>query len=167
MTINEKIDLLLRMQIHSMNPAGSGESTASLLQEAEEALADTTAIDIPDTSLDILEDVLREIGMPRSLVGYQATVEAVLMVKNNPGLLLAVTKELYPAVAEKRKTTPSRVERSIRHAIETCFNRADFETLNKYFGQTVNPATGKPTVSEFVAMMVDAVNRKERRGLRG
>jgi two-component system response regulator (stage 0 sporulation protein A) len=163
MTINEKIDLLLRMQIHCMNPCGSGESTVKLLQEANEALAETPTIDTPDTSLEILEDILNDIGVPHHIVGYRAMVEAILLAKNNPDYLRAITKELYPAVAERVGSTPARVERSIRHGIEICFMRADYNTITRYFGQTVNPETGRPTVSEFVSMMADAVKRVERK----
>lgn len=164
MTINEKIDLLLRMQLHAMDPNGSGESTIRLYQEAKAALEEK-ATDVPDTSEEILHEILLELGVPHHIVGYRAMFEAILAVKNDPSILNMITKRLYPTVAKKVGSTPSRVERSIRHAIEISFDRAEYETIEKYFGNTVNPRTGKPVVSEYIAMIADVVKREEKKRL--
>lgn len=162
MTINDKIDLLLRMQLHAMDPDESGESSIRLYREAKAALEEK-ATDVPDTSGEILNEILLELGIPHHIVGYRAMVEAILAAKNDRSILDMITKRLYPHVAEKVGSTPSRVERSIRHAIEISFDRAEYETIEKYFGNTVSPRTGKPTVSEFVAMIADVVEREEKK----
>ena len=82
---------------------------------------------------------------------------------NEPEYINAVTKRLYPEIAKKNGTTASRVERAIRHAIEVAWDRGDLETLQKYFGYTVNSAKGKPTNSEFIAMIADRLQLKMRR----
>ena len=99
--------------------------------------------------------VIHEIGVPAHIKGYQYLREAILIAVENMDVINAVTKVLYPAVAQKYGTTPSRVERAIRHAIEVAWDRGDLETLQKYFGYTVSNAKGKPTNSEFIAMIAD------------
>ena len=99
--------------------------------------------------------VIHEIGVPAHIKGYQYLREAILIAVENMDVINAVTKVLYPAVARQFDTTPSRVERAIRHAIEVAWDRGDLETLQKYFGYTVSNAKGKPTNSEFIAMIAD------------
>ena len=99
--------------------------------------------------------IIHDIGVPAHIKGYQYLREAIIYTVNDMDAINAVTKVLYPAVARKFGTTASRVERAIRHAIEVAWDRGDLETLQKYFGYTVNSAKGKPTNSEFVAMIAD------------
>ncbi|MDO4810932.1 MAG: sporulation transcription factor Spo0A [Eubacteriales bacterium] len=99
--------------------------------------------------------VIHEIGVPAHIKGYQYLREAIMIAVNDMDVINAVTKVLYPEVAKRFSTTPSRVERAIRHAIEVAWDRGDLETLQKYFGYTVNSAKGKPTNSEFIAMIAD------------
>ena len=99
--------------------------------------------------------VIHEIGVPAHIKGYQYLREAIIIAVNDLEVINAVTKVLYPAVAKRFATTPSRVERAIRHAIEVAWDRGDLETLQKYFGYTVSNAKGKPTNSEFIAMIAD------------
>ena len=99
--------------------------------------------------------VIHEIGVPAHIKGYQYLREAIIIAVNDLEVINAVTKVLYPAVAKRFATTPSRVERTIRHAIEVAWDRGDLETLQKYFGYTVSNAKGKPTNSEFIAMIAD------------
>ena len=99
--------------------------------------------------------IIHDIGVPAHIKGYQYLREAIVYTVNDMDAINAVTKVLYPAVARKFGTTASRVERAIRHAIEVAWDRGDLETLQKYFGYTVNSAKGKPTNSEFVAMISD------------
>lgn len=100
-------------------------------------------------------NVIHEIGVPAHIKGYIYLREAILMVIQNMDLLGAVTKELYPNIASKYNTTPSRVERAIRHAIEIAWTRGKIDTIDKIFGYTVNNNKGKPTNSEFIAMVAD------------
>lgn len=99
--------------------------------------------------------VIHEIGVPAHVKGYQYLREAIMMVVEEVNYLGAVTKELYPAIAQKYDTTPSRVERAIRHAIELAWDRGDLEKINKFFGYTINGEKGKPTNSEFIAIIAD------------
>ena len=111
-------------------------------------------------------EIIHEIGVPAHIKGYQYLREAIIITINNMDAINAVTKVLYPAVAKKFDTTPSRVERAIRHAIEVAWDRGDLEVLQKYFGYTVSNIKGKPTNSECIAMIADSLTlqRKERRG---
>ena len=88
--------------------------------------------------------------------------EAIILTVNDMDIINAVTKVLYPTVARKFGTTPSRVERAIRHAIEVAWDRGDLETLQKFFGYTVSNIKGKPTNSEFIAMIADHLNLKRK-----
>lgn len=99
--------------------------------------------------------IIHEIGVPAHIKGYQYLREAILIAVEDIEVINAVTKVLYPEVARRYNTTPSRVERAIRHAIEVAWDRGDLETLQKYFGYTVNSTKGKPTNSEFIAMIAD------------
>ncbi len=99
--------------------------------------------------------IIHEIGVPAHIKGYQYLREGIILTVRNMEVINAVTKVLYPEIAKRFGTTPSRVERAIRHAIEVAWDRGDLETLQKYFGYTVNSAKGKPTNSEFIAMIAD------------
>ena len=109
--------------------------------------------------------IIHEIGVPAHIKGYQYLREAIAMVVNDMDTINAVTKVLYPSVAKRFGTTASRVERAIRHAIEVAWDRGDLETLQKYFGYTVNGAKGKPTNSEFIAMIADRISLEQNRRL--
>lgn len=100
-------------------------------------------------------NIIHEMGVPAHIKGYHYLREAILMVIEDVNLLGAVTKELYPLIAQKYKTTPSRVERAIRHAIELAWDRGNVEMMTKFFGYTINLERGKPTNSEFIAMVAD------------
>ena len=109
--------------------------------------------------------IIHEIGVPAHIKGYQYLREAIGLAVADMEIINAVTKVLYPAVAKKFGTTASRVERAIRHAIEVAWDRGDLETLQKYFGYTVSNAKGKPTNSEFIAMIADRISlERSRRG---
>lgn len=113
----------------------------------------------PERTLDaIVTEVIHEIGVPAHIKGYQYVREAIILAVNDMEVINAVTKVLYPTVAKKFQTTPSRVERAIRHAIEVAWDRGDIETLQKFFGYTVSNIKGKPTNSEFIAMIADRLN---------
>ena len=105
-----------------------------------------------DLEIDIT-NLIHEVGVPAHIKGYQYLRDAITLSVNNMDYLGAVTKELYPAVAKMNNTTPSRVERAIRHAIEIAWNRGKLETLDSLFGYTVKTDKGKPTNSEFIAII--------------
>ena len=99
--------------------------------------------------------VIHQIGVPAHIKGYQYLRTAILMTISDSDVINSVTKILYPSVAKKYQTTSSRVERAIRHAIEVAWDRGDLDTLNSYFGYTIQGSRGKPTNSEFIAMIAD------------
>ena len=105
-------------------------------------------------------EILHQIGVPAHIKGYHYLREAIIQSVNDKEMLESVTKLLYPAVAKKFATTPSRVERAIRHAIEIAWDRGDIDTLNSFFGYTINTGKGKPTNSEFIALIADKISLK-------
>ena len=107
-------------------------------------------------------DILHQIGVPAHIKGYQFLRDAILLTMNEPEYINAVTKRLYPEIAKKNDTTASRVERAIRHAIEVAWDRGDVDTLNSYFGYTIHNLRGKPTNSEFIAMIADKMRLDKR-----
>ena len=104
--------------------------------------------------------IIHQIGVPAHIKGYQYLRTAILMTIKDNDLINSVTKILYPSVAKKYSTTTSRVERAIRHAIEVAWDRGDIDTLNSYFGYTIQNTRGKPTNSEFIAMIADNLRLK-------
>jgi two-component system response regulator (stage 0 sporulation protein A) len=109
-----------------------------------------------------ITDIMHELGVPAHIKGYMYLREAINMLVNNIELLSAVTKGLYPLIGEKFNTTPSRVERAMRHAIEVAWSRGQEETINKIFGYTIHSEKGKPTNSEFMAMIADKLRLQNR-----
>lgn len=116
----------------------------------------TTHQPIKSRNLDLeVTNIIHQMGVPAHIKGYQYLRDAILLVIGEINLLGAVTKELYPMIAQKYNTTPSRVERAIRHAIELAWDRGNVDMMNKFFGYTINVERGKPTNSEFIAMIAD------------
>ena len=109
-----------------------------------------------------ITSIIHEIGVPAHIKGYMYLREAITMVVNDMELLSAVTKELYPSIAKKYNTTASRVERAIRHAIEVAWGRGQIEAINKLFGYTIHNEKGKPTNSEFIAIIADKLRLKNK-----
>ena len=108
----------------------------------------------PDLEMMVTE-IIHQIGVPAHIKGYHYLRESILLAVNNADIINSVTKQLYPTVAKKFGTTSSRVERAIRHAIEVAWDRGDVDILNSYFGYTIHNGRGKPTNSEFIAMIAD------------
>ncbi len=108
----------------------------------------------------IITEILHQIGVPAHIKGYRYVREAIRLTVENPEMLNSVTKILYPTVAKNFKSTSSRVERAIRHGIETAWDRGDVDVLNSYFGYTIQNQRGKPTNSEFIAMISDDIRLK-------
>ena len=103
----------------------------------------------------LVTNIIHEVGVPAHIKGYQYLREAIMMVIKDTDVINQITKQLYPEIADKYHTTPSRVERAIRHAIEVAWTRGQTETVDSIFGYTISAAKGKPTNSEFIAMIAD------------
>ena len=121
----------------------------------------TQARENPDLEI-VISDIMRQIGVPAHIKGYQYLRESIALSIKDPDLMHSVTKVLYPTVAKNNKTTASRVERAIRHAIEVAWDRGDVDVLSSYFGYTIQNSRGKPTNSEFIAMISDKLRLKMR-----
>ncbi len=107
-------------------------------------------------------NILHEIGVPAHIRGYHYMREAIIMSVNDMDVLNYITKELYPSIAKKCNTTPSRVERAIRHAIEVAWNRGKIDAIDALFGYTINNHKGKPTNSEFIALIADRLRLEQK-----
>ena len=116
-------------------------------------------MDAPDIEAQVTR-IIHQIGVPAHIKGYQYLRTAILLTVKDSDIINSVTKVLYPSVAKKYSTTTSRVERAIRHAIEVAWDRGDVDTLNSYFGYTIQNSRGKPTNSEFIAMIADNLRLK-------
>lgn len=145
----------------------SGESAlqaasfpAGMTSGIADAIESTPAYDLETD----VTDMIHEIGVPAHIKGYQYLREAIMMSVRDMEMLNSITKMLYPSIAGKYQTTPSRVERAIRHAIEVAWSRGRMETLDALFGYTINTGKGKPTNSEFIALITDKLRLKYREG---
>ncbi|MCI9345185.1 MAG: sporulation transcription factor Spo0A [Lachnospiraceae bacterium] len=136
----------------------SGEKGAEQAEHTE----DVTETGARDLEKDVT-DMIHEIGVPAHIKGYQYLREAIMMSVEDVEMLGSITKILYPTIAKKYQTTPSRVERAIRHAIEVAWSRGRMETLDALFGYTINTGKGKPTNSEFIALIADKIRLQYRR----
>ncbi|MCQ2450361.1 MAG: sporulation transcription factor Spo0A [Clostridia bacterium] len=116
---------------------------------------------VTDTDLEyMITEIIHQIGVPAHIKGYNYLREAIMLSVKDSEMINAVTKLLYPTIAKHNATTSSRVERAIRHAIEVAWDRGDIDTLNAYFGYTIQNDRGKPTNSEFIAMIADKLRLK-------
>ena len=131
----------------------------SLLKMKKRASGQPSALENADMEAQVTK-IIHQIGVPAHIKGYQYLRSAILMTIEDSDIINSVTKVLYPTVAKKYQTTTSRVERAIRHAIEVAWDRGDVDTLNSYFGYTIQNSRGKPTNSEFIAMIADNLRLK-------
>ncbi len=156
---NEKIYRILgdlmngdkEFQIMITVPSGKGAVHKSTPQELPKT---------PEVLRNLEQDVtdmIHEIGVPAHIKGYQYLREAIMMSVDDPAMISSITKILYPTIAKRFQTTPSRVERAIRHAIEVAWSRGKMETLDALFGYTIDTGKGKPTNSEFIALIADRI----------
>ncbi|MBQ4563738.1 MAG: sporulation initiation factor Spo0A C-terminal domain-containing protein, partial [Lachnospiraceae bacterium] len=114
------------------------------------------AITTPAESPEVrISQALHQMGVPANIKGYRYLITAIELCMNDMDMLGSVTKQLYPTIAKRYDTTPSRVERAIRHSIEVAWNRGQIDVLDAVFGYTINTRKGKPTNSEFIAMLSD------------
>lgn len=139
-------------------------SNESLFSHVENLTSTRSSLELNDSGLTSPSDleiqitkIFHQIGIPAHIKGYQYLRTAIIYTVNDSQMIGNITKALYPSVAKLYKTTTSRVERAIRHAIEVAWDRGDVETLNSYFGYTVQSSRGKPTNSEFIAMIADSL----------
>ncbi len=146
-------------EYYFLKPFDANDMTERILSLCRKRTADLPRIDPRQAGGGTLEirvtDIIHQIGVPAHIKGYQYLRDAILMAIEDESIINAVTKRLYPAVAKKHMTTSSRVERAIRHAIEVAWDRGDVDVLNAYFGYTIHNGRGKPTNSEFIAMISD------------
>jgi len=141
-------DTMNSAQISNMGMSGKSTSLSSQFSSG--------IVAPPTKNLEVeVTRMIHQMGVPAHVKGYQYLRDAIVSVVLNVSLLGAVTKELYPMIAVKYQTTPSRVERAIRHAIELAWDRGNVDFMNRFFGYTINVDRGKPTNSEFVAMVAD------------
>ena len=138
-------------QIMITVPSAKDKSVKTSLQSAEKEKQV-----IRDLEKDVT-NMIHEIGVPAHIKGYQYLREAIMMSVEDPGMISSITKILYPTIAKRFQTTPSRVERAIRHAIEVAWSRGRMETLDALFGYTIDTGKGKPTNSEFIALIADRI----------
>lgn len=163
---NERVFELLSKLLHEDKefqimitvPSGrrSGQSTAERKVAAEEK-----GNEVHDLEKDVTE-MIHEIGVPAHIKGYQYLREAIMMSVEDVEMLNSITKVLYPTIAKRFQTTPSRVERAIRHGIEVAWARGRSETLEALFGYTISAGKGKPTNSEFIALIADRIRLQYR-----
>ena len=160
----EKVYKILGELIHTerefqiMITVPSGRKTLRTAEKETEVLPKALSYDLERD----VTDMIHEIGVPAHIKGYQYLREAIMMSVEDPEMLGSITKVLYPTIARKYQTTSSRVERAIRHAIEVAWNRGKMETLDAMFGYTINTAKGKPTNSEFIALIADKIRMQYR-----
>lgn len=160
---NEKVYQIL-------NNLMSGDKEFQIMITVPSGRTGSMPVEIKDTGRepvvhDLEKDVtnmIHEIGVPAHIKGYQYLREAIMMSVEDVEMLGSITKVLYPTIAEKYQTTPSRVERAIRHAIEVAWSRGKMETLDALFGYTINTGKGKPTNSEFIALIADKIRLQYR-----
>ena len=110
----------------------------------------------------MVTDILHQIGVPAHIKGYNYLRSSIILAVEDPAVINAITKQLYPTIAKMNDTTASRVERAIRHAIEVAWDRGDVDVLNSFFGYTIHSTRGKPTNSEFVAMIADRIRLRRK-----
>ncbi len=145
-------------QIMITVPSGKGGGS----QKNGEERVEKTETSERDLEQDVT-DMIHEIGVPAHIKGYQYLREAIMMSVDDPSMISSITKILYPTIAKRFQTTPSRVERAIRHAIEVAWSRGRMETLDSLFGYTIDTGKGKPTNSEFIALIADKIRLSYRK----
>lgn len=148
----------IRQMFNNTISSDETKRTVSIMDTTEIKVNRSEPIDLESE----ITSIIHEIGVPAHIKGYMYLREAISMVVNDIELLSAVTKELYPSIAKKYNTTASRVERAIRHAIEVAWSRGQVDTINKLFGYTIHNDKGKPTNSEFIAMVADKLRLKNK-----
>ncbi len=156
-------EMLAKRVRQVMNRDGAAQSSRSDQLHLRKSVVYKDMLRENDLEIEIT-NLIHEIGVPAHIKGYQYLRDAITIVVNDMDILCAVTKELYPMIAKMNDTTPSRVERAIRHAIEVAWNRGRLETIDALFGYTVKTDKGKPTNSEFIAIIADKLRLERKVG---
>lgn len=154
-TLVNRIRQLRSSLSNNVNHMIQNTASAPLLASSKQLLPKTKGMNTAHNLEAEVTSVIHEIGVPAHIKGYQYLRDAIIMVINDMEILNSITKQLYPSIAKQYNTTPSRVERAIRHAIEVAWSRGKMDTIDRLFGYTVNNGKGKPTNSEFIALIAD------------
>ena len=154
--LTEILEKNQEMQILITVPSKEKQTNLSTSEKNSKEMLSYQTTPEKDLEKDVT-DMIHELGVPAHIKGYQYLREAIMMSVDDIEMLNAITKVLYPTIAKKFQTTPSRVERAIRHAIEVAWSRGKMETLDALFGYTINIGKGKPTNSEFIALIADRI----------
>ncbi len=150
-----EIDLLIK-RIRDLKNQSKGNTVNFVTKDSKPSYINMNNSRTKEDNLEALvTNIIHEVGVPAHIKGYQYLRDGIIMVIENVDVLNQITKQLYPDLAKKHKTTPSRVERAIRHAIEVAWNRGQIDVVESIFGYTINANKGKPTNSEFIAMIAD------------
>ena len=146
----------LGIKFFMLKPFELSDLENKILEYTEDKIYSNKTVDIVYNNLEIsITKLLHELGVPSHIKGYNYIREGILLIFDDPSLGNAITKELYPSISKKFKTTPSRVERAIRHAIEISWNRANWELMEEIFGYSVDIDKAKATNSEFIVTLAD------------
>lgn len=159
MNVEQKVNAIMRYIV-----AETREEKNLAISEIKNIMGQPAETEKSVNIEEVIDSILTEIGMPCHLIGYNYIVYAIKIAIENPDVLDSIVFGLYPTVAMKYDTAASRVERGIRSAIERAWDRADFEVIEKYFGNSVSPTKGKPTNSEFIARISNIVRRRINNG---
>ena len=152
--LEKKLDILMQVVL-AEDEDQRRKARAELRQIAKEA-----AVPVADDPEPVIREIMTDLGMPEHIKGHRFTVKAVMLALGKPEIIDAITKELYPEVGDAFGTTASRVERAIRHAVEVTWGRGDYDTLVRYFGNTISISKGKPTNSEFITRIANIVQMR-------
>ena len=150
---NKNLEQLLNLMYEDIHAI---KAAMGIQTECNVHLESTTPSDLET----VVTHIMADIGIPAHLKGYKYVRKAIMMAVEDAEVLESMTKVLYPEVAKAFNTTPSRVERAIRHAVEVAWDRGQLDVLARYFGNSVDPMRGKPVNSEFIAKIVDIIHRK-------
>ena len=156
-----EVDLLIK-RIRELKNRDTGKEYNFIRREIKSSYINLENTKKEDNLEALVTNIIHEVGVPAHIKGYQYLRDGIIMVIQNIDVLNQITKQLYPDLAKKYKTTPSRVERAIRHAIEVAWNRGRVDIMESVFGYTVNANKGKPTNSEFIAMIADKLRLEMR-----
>ena len=159
MNTEKKINAIMRYIV-----ADSREEKNAIMEEIKDMIEPASNEKWSENIEDVISEILVELGMPSHIMGYQYSVYAIKIAVENTDIINAITRELYPTVAEHYGTTARRVERAIRHGIECAWDRGDLDVIEKYFGNTISLTKGRPTNSEFIARVSNIVRRRMRNG---
>ena len=148
---------VIHLIVRRISPAEAGDFAGEEWISAEPEKKEAALPRDPHSLETEITGILHEIGVPAHIKGYQYLRDAIMLSVHDPEMLNSITKQLYPTIARQNQTTSSRVERAIRHAIEVAWGRGSIDVISEMFGYTINTGKGKPTNSEFIALITDKI----------